>query len=192
MAFLHPEQEYSVSELAAHAQSSVRAVSQEVARLEASGLLRSRKIGNVRLVRAETDGPLARPLTDLLAVAYGPRPVLTDHLSAVEGIEHAFIYGSWAARYSGEAGPVPADVDVLVVGEADLDALYEAARSAEKVLGRPVNARQVRPQVWGRKPADPFLASIRSRPLIEIDLRGEARDEMGEGASPDRRVDRSQ
>ena len=45
--------------------------------------------------------PVSRPLTDLLAVTYGPLPVLNDLLAGVEGITQAFIYGSWAARYLG-------------------------------------------------------------------------------------------
>jgi hypothetical protein len=44
-------------------------------------------------------GPVSRPLTDLLAVTYGPLPVLTDLLSEVAGVDQAYIYGSWAARY---------------------------------------------------------------------------------------------
>jgi hypothetical protein len=82
-------------------------------RLVGAGLPTDRRVGNVRLLRAATDTPLSRPLTDLLAVTYGPLPVLTDALAAVPGVERAFIYGSWAARYRGEPGPVPDDVDVL-------------------------------------------------------------------------------
>jgi predicted nucleotidyltransferase len=78
-----------------------------------------------------TDSALSRPLTDLLTVTYGPLPVLTEELRTVPGIAKAYLYGSWAARYSGEPGPPPNDVDVLVVGDADADAL---PRIAEKVL----------------------------------------------------------
>jgi hypothetical protein len=66
--------------------------------------------------------------TDLEAVTYRPLPVLTDAVRSVPGVQRAYIYGSWAARYSGEIGPVPVDVDVLVIGTADLDDLEEAAR----------------------------------------------------------------
>ena len=41
----------------------------------------TRKRGNLRLIRAVTDSPLTRPLTDLLAVTYGPLPVLSDLLA---------------------------------------------------------------------------------------------------------------
>jgi predicted nucleotidyltransferase len=128
-------------------------------------------VGNTRLLRAAKGTPLTRPLTDLLAVTYGPLPVLTDALRSVPGTQRAYIYGSWAARYRGEVGPVPVDVDVLVVGTADLDDLEEAARRCEPALGREVNIRRISPDVWdGEGTVDPFLASVKSKPLVELDL----------------------
>jgi hypothetical protein len=116
-----------------------------------------------------TDSPVSRPLTDLLAVTYGPLPVLNDLLADVEGITHAFIYGSWAARYLGEAGPVPGDVDVLAVGTADPDDLDEIAQAAQGRLGRPVEIRRISSAAWAAPdPADPFLASVRERPLVQL------------------------
>ncbi|HET9898909.1 MAG TPA: hypothetical protein VFQ44_28630 [Streptosporangiaceae bacterium] len=76
-------------------------------------------------------------MTDLLAVTYGPLPVLADLLAAQSGVDAAFIYGSWAARYRGEPGPLPADVDVLVAGTADRDDLDDIARAAQDRLFRP-------------------------------------------------------
>jgi hypothetical protein len=77
----------------------------------------------------------------------------------------------YAARYQGEGGPLPADIDVLVVGTTDLDDLDEIARRAARVLGREVNIRRVRPATWhDPDPADVFLSSVRDRPLVELDL----------------------
>lgn len=118
-----------------------------------------------------TPTPLTRPLTDLLAVTYGPLPVLTDALAVVPGVERAFIYGSWAARYQGEPGPVPDDVDVLVIGTADADDLDAVAEQAQRRLGQPVNIRRVGPARWRRPDArDPFLRSVQERPLVELQL----------------------
>ena len=142
----------------------------EVKKLADGGLINTRKRGNLRLIRAVTDSPLSRPLTDLLAVTYGPLPVLTDLLADVGGIIEAYIYGSWAARYQGESGPPPRDVDVLVVGTADLDDLDQAAEQAQRTLHRPVNIRRVRPDTWhDADPADPFLQSVKSRPLVRVE-----------------------
>jgi predicted nucleotidyltransferase len=122
----------------------------------------------MRLLRADLTNPLARPLTELLALTYGPAAVLADLLSSVAGVDEAYIYGSWAARHSGEAGPPPRDVDVLVVGDADEDDLADAAQAAERQLGREVNIHRVPAAAWESVDGDPFLTSVRSRPSYPL------------------------
>jgi predicted nucleotidyltransferase len=171
LLYLHPDREYSLTEAAALIGASVKTVHTEASRLVAAGFVADRRRGNVRLLRAVTSTAVSRPLTDLLTVTYGPLPVLTDLLADAEGITAAFIYGSWAARYTGEPGPVPHDIDVLVVGTADNDDLHEIARAAQDQLGRPVNIRRVSPAGWASAdPADAFLTSVRERPLVELTL----------------------
>lgn len=169
LLYLHPEDEYSLTEAASAIGASLNAVHYEVSKLAEGSLIRTRKRGNLRLIRAVTDSPLSRPLTDLLAVTYGPLPVLGDLIAGVKGITEAYIYGSWAARYSGEPGPAPADVDVLVVGMADPDDLDAMAERAQNTLRRPVNIRRIRPETWtASNPTDPFIRSVKSRPLVTI------------------------
>ncbi|MGH3208618.1 MAG: hypothetical protein ACRDNO_12750 [Trebonia sp.] len=169
LLYLHPEDEYSLTEAANAIGASLNAVHYEADKLSGGGLVTTRKRGNLRLIGAVIDSPLTRPLTDLLAVTYGPLPVLTDLVTGVGGIIEAYIYGSWAARYHGEPGPTPADVDVLVVGSADPDDLDEIADKARATLRRPVNIRRIRPETWNASdPADPFIKSVKSRPLVTI------------------------
>jgi DNA-binding Lrp family transcriptional regulator len=173
LVYLHPDEEYSITEAAHRIGASVKAVHQEVSRLVESGLLSDRRVGTSRLVRSVRDSLLTGPLTDLLAVTYGPLPVLTQSLAGLDGVDQAFIYGSWAARYAGEPGGVPADVDVVVIGDVDPDDLDERAREAEAVLRRQVNVRKVRPATWESQD-DPFVATVRSRPLVELHIDAEA------------------
>ena len=169
LLYLHPDSEYSLTEVAEHVHASVKAVQHEAARLITAGLIKDRRHGNLRLIRAVTDSLIARPLTDLLAVTYGPMPVLSGLLTGIAEIELAFIYGSWAARYNGEPGPIPADVDVIVVGTPNADELDEIAERAQQQLHRPVNIRRIRPTTWSDPdPADPFLRSVKSRPLVTL------------------------
>ena len=117
------------------------------------------------------DTRLSRPLTELLSLTYGPLAVLPGELATVDGIHQAFVFGSWARRYAGEYGPLPADVDVLVVGTADLDDLDDAARRAEKILGLPVNITRVLPQRWDdESPNDGFLIDVRAKPRVPIEV----------------------
>jgi len=180
LLFLHPEAEYSLTDAAALIDASVKSVHQEADRLVASGLLNDRRHGNLRLIRAATGTVVARPLTDLLAVTYGPQPVIADALRGVSGIEEAIIFGSWAARYAGDPGPIPADVDVLVVGDADPDELDAAAITATRILHRAVNIQRVRPSAWAESPLnDPFLKSVRESPHLRLALEVEAAVEEG-------------
>lgn len=139
-------------------------------RLTAAGLVQERRHGNLRLVKA-AETRLSKPLTELLALTYGPLAILPPELAVVDGVREAYLFGSWARRYSGEPGPPPGDVDVLVVGTADLDDLYGAARRAEKILLRAVNITRVLPERWDDTPQeDRFIADVRSKPRVLIEM----------------------
>jgi DNA-binding transcriptional ArsR family regulator len=167
--YLHPEDETSLAEIAARFGVSSATASREADRLVEAELIVERRHGNLRLLRANTTGRLAVALTELFALTYGPIALLGDLLLPLAGVEEAHIYGSWAARYSGERGGVPNDVDVVVVGAPDEDEVYEAARSAERLLGREVNVHRVSRARWREPGADPFLASVHSRPTVRLE-----------------------
>ena len=117
LVLLGPAQEWSLTGLASRTGASVSSVQREITRAEQAGVVSSRRLGNTRLVKA-ADSPLTVPLTELLLRSFGPRQVLSEELEGVEGIEGIYLFGSWAARYAGEVGRPPADLDVLVIGEA--------------------------------------------------------------------------
>jgi predicted nucleotidyltransferase len=121
------------------------------------------------LVVAVTQKPVYRSLAELMtAVTLGPVGVLRDALAEIPGIEEAFIYGSWAARYHGQPGAVPGDIDVLVIGDVDRHLLDYAVEEAERKLHREVNARRVgRPQEWDAE-SDAFKATVTSRPVVHL------------------------
>jgi predicted nucleotidyltransferase len=168
LVMLHPEREYTVTELADELRASHPAVLREVDRLVTGGILRDRRVGRSRLVASRTDTPVAAPLADLMAATFGPLPVLSEALAGFAGVRRAYLYGSWAARYKGEPGPPPADVDVLVVGDPDPDALFDLAEEASRRLRREVNVHRVPAEAWEADKDDPFLTSVRERPLIEL------------------------
>ena len=170
LVLLHPDREYSITELAEACGVTPTAVLREVERLIGGGILQGRRVGRSRLVKARTDTPLYPPLSDLIAVTFGPMPLLTEALSELEGVSEAYIYGSWAARYRGEPGPPPADVDVLVVGSPDPDALFDLAERVSRRLNREVNVHRISPASWAASTTDPFLTSVRERPLAKLNL----------------------
>ena len=136
----------------------------EVDRLAQPGLVRDVRRGNQRLVRADTANLVLGPWAALMSVTFGPVPVLRELLADVHGVREAWIYGSWAARYAQQPGPVPEDIDMLVLGTADRDALDEVAQTAGERPGREVNIRRVRPATWDAVDAGAFKTTVTSRP----------------------------
>lgn len=117
-------------------------------------------LGRNRLLRANTNHPAAAALTHLLEVTFGPKVVIAEEL-AIPGVEQVVIFGSWAARYAGEAGPPPHDIDVLVVGKVDRADLYDAADRANARLGIEVNPVVRTAKQW-RDPSDALVAQIKA------------------------------
>src|SRR5271154_648788 len=58
LLLLHPDTEYSLSEVAATLGQPLTTVQREAARLAGAGLIRERRVGRARLVSADPAGPL--------------------------------------------------------------------------------------------------------------------------------------
>ena len=173
LILLNPDREWTLTDLASRAGSAVSTVQREVNRAQRAGVVTSRRLGNARLVKGARS-PLTAPLTELLLRSFGPRQVLAEELSSITGISGAYIFGSWAARYAGQEGRPPADLDVLVVGSPDRDALDDAAQRASERLAREVNVT-IRSPDWWESGDDGFHSEVKRRPLIEIATGEEAR-----------------
>jgi predicted nucleotidyltransferase len=139
LVMLSPGREWSLTELAQRVGASVATAQREVARAEQTGVLSSRRLGSARLVTA-ANSPLTGPLTDLLLRSFGPRQVLAEELDGLAGINQAFLFGSWAARYAGQPGRAPADIDILIIGSPDRNDLDDAVQRASDRMAREVNA----------------------------------------------------
>lgn len=160
-------QEPTLSDLAKWLNAPLATVAREVSRLETAGLLTTRRVGRARLVAANEANPATPPLRQLVTVAFGPQQVVAEEFAGINGIVEVIIFGSWAARASGEPGQVPGDVDVMVVGAPDRDDIYDAAERAQQRLGRPVNTTVVSEGRW-QSHEEPFLAAVHERPRVTV------------------------
>lgn len=163
-----PDLELSLTEIAARVGAPHPSVHREIQRAQEAGLVTSRRVGNTRLVKANTASPYYAGLADVLARAFGVPAVLAEVLRGVDGITGAYIYGSWAARYKGQTGQRPVgDIDVLVLGEPDRDQLYAALSTAEQRLARPVQVT-IRDHAWLESGSGSFHDTIANRPLVRL------------------------
>ena len=167
LVLLHPDHEYTVTELAQRLGVPLSTLHRELQRLVEAELLTSRAVGRSRLVRANPEHPATEALTRLLEVTFGPHSVIADEFADVAGVSLVLIYGSWAARYHGAHGAPPADLDVLVVGTPDRADVYDAADRAQARLSMQVNPVIRTPDQWSNA-TDRLLQQIQASPTVPV------------------------
>lgn len=165
-ALLLADTEMSLADVAARTGLAYPTVHREVARLLDAGILAERMAGRTRLLRANADSPLVSPLRDILLTSTGPVVLLSEELRRIDGIEAAFLYGSFAARMQGVEGPAPDDIDVMVIGSPDPELVYQACDRVEAAVHRPVNATILSPGEAEEESG--FLSQVRSSPVVPI------------------------
>jgi predicted nucleotidyltransferase/predicted transcriptional regulator with HTH domain len=110
-------------------------LSRELRRLERDGLFRSEVIGRQKYFQLSREYPLFDEVRSILAKTLGAVPLIAQSLKKLEGIEEAYLYGSFARNQQDAAS----DIDVLVIGAPRSEALAEAVRKLERQLGREIN-----------------------------------------------------
>jgi predicted nucleotidyltransferase len=166
---LNPDRGYTTAELSRLTGTAYATAHREVRRLVEFGLFRAEQVGRAVRVAANPDNRAYEPAVALLRPSYGPAAVLPRFLAGIAGVEEAYVYGSWAARRTGEPGTGPGDIDVLVIGDPPRAAIHEAAAAAERELGREVNVRVISRCAWDDGD-DLFVRTVRERPLVRLDL----------------------
>jgi predicted nucleotidyltransferase len=143
-----------------------------MARLEKAGILVSARAGNLKQFRVNRSCSFFDELKGLILKTAGVAGQIKSLLEAVNGIELAFIYGSFAGgRENAES-----DVDLLIVGDVDLDMIDASLQGLEKAFGRSVNYVLYDPQEFKEKVTakDGFISNVLDGEKIALvgDLRG--------------------
>jgi DNA-binding transcriptional ArsR family regulator len=162
-----PARRWTARELTDRTAAAYQTVTRELRVLTEAGLILDEHVGRTRIVRANTTSPFFSALAELTIKAFGAPQVLAEELAAVSDIDEAWLFGSWAARYEGTPGPPPNDIDVMVLGTPDRDALHDAVQRAEQRLGRPVNATVRTPTQW-HDADDGFTRQVKASPRVTI------------------------
>ena len=92
--------------------------------------------------------------------------LLAEEFARIDGIEAAFLYGSFAARMRGIEGTAPNDVDVMVIGSPEPDSVYGACDRVEELVHRPVNPTILSPEEAQEDSG--FLDQVRNSPIVPI------------------------
>ncbi|HZC26287.1 MAG TPA: winged helix-turn-helix domain-containing protein, partial [Actinopolymorphaceae bacterium] len=81
----HPDQDYTVTELASRLGLPLTTLHREAQRLVDAHLLVGRTVGRSRLLRANTEHRAFAPLQQLLLVTFGPHVVVSDEFGGLSG-----------------------------------------------------------------------------------------------------------
>jgi predicted nucleotidyltransferase len=164
--FLHPEKEYHVNELARLTGRFPRSVHLALRRLEELGLVKVRWEGNLKQVCANQDNPIYPELKSIIYKTVGLGDALRKALENLGAIESAFIYGSVAKGTESLAS----DVDLMIIGQVNLDELTERLNEVEQELNREVNYVVFSPEEWlvRLESGDSFVLDVESGEKIEL------------------------
>lgn len=135
--FAQPDRSFYASELIRDAGTGSGAAQRELARLEDSGLIVARRIGNQKHYQANAASPLFSDLRNIVLKTVGLVEPLREALKPIESdIRAAFVYGS-VAKGSDQA---TSDIDLMVVSDTlSYGDVFGALDKVSRTLGRTVN-----------------------------------------------------
>jgi len=142
------------------------AVWRELKSLEEAGLLQSESVGGRKLYRLNPEFPILPELRGILLKTIGAGDLLRKALGRLEGIQVAFIFGSFA---SGEQDR-ESDLDLMIIGEVELAELSPVVEELERTLGREVNYVLYTKDEWDSRLAegDTFASNVRDGPKVML------------------------
>jgi predicted nucleotidyltransferase len=133
--FTNPTARHHLRDLAQRLSVDPSNLSKELSRLEREGLFKSEMSGRQKYFQLNREYPLFNEVRSIIAKTIGAVPLLAESLKKIEGIEEAYLYGSFARNQQDAAS----DVDVLVIGKPKSDTLAETVQKLERQLGREIN-----------------------------------------------------
>jgi len=156
--FTNPDKEYYLRELERELSIPVSIIRKELLTLEQSGMFRLSKKGNLCYYSLNKDYPLYNELKKIVFKTVGVQGALARLLSSLDGIETAFIYGSYAKNKV----HAKSDIDLFIIGSIDEDALLPGISNLEKILHRNINYNLYSKRDFDKKKKekDPFIEDL--------------------------------
>lgn len=176
LLFGNPEQSFYTNEVVRFAEAGIGTVQRELKRLEAAGLITSRKVGNQMHYQANRGAAIFEELHGIVIKTVGLADVLCKALLPLKRhVELAFIFGSVAQGKE----RITSDVDVMVIGKVSFEDVVQAIYSSRETLRREVNPVVMSASEFSSKvlQGDRFVSRIVSEPKIFL-IGGS--DELGE------------
>lgn len=133
--FLHPGKRFYLRELERILGQPAANIRREFKNLKRLDLFSSQKVGNLVFYSLNKRSPFYNEIRNLVLKTAGLGDVIKENLIDLEGIDFAFVYGSFA---KGEE-IATSDIDLMVIGNVKRKELSPRIFKIEKALGRTVN-----------------------------------------------------
>lgn len=135
--FGQPERSFYASELIREAGTGSGAAQRELARLERSGIIAARRIGNQKHYQANAGSPLFSELRNIVLKTVGLAEPLRDGLKPLSSaIRAAFVYGS-VAKATDQAA---SDIDLMIISDSlAYGDVFGTLERVTRTVGRKVN-----------------------------------------------------
>jgi predicted nucleotidyltransferase len=160
-----PGQEFHTREIVRRTGRTEHPVHRALTLLDEQGLVRSRRLGNMRMWTMSPEHPLYGSLRELFARTVGLAEQLRGSLRG-QPIELAFIFGSFASSTDDRTS----DIDVFLLGEVDWERVLSVTGDSLDRFGR-----ELRPVIWSEADlrravlaGSPFLSTLRATPKIWV------------------------
>jgi len=163
---LSPGIGFNAWELAQSLDENYSAVWRELGNLERLGILQNAEAGNARVYNVNPHCSIIPELRSIFIKTEGVGEALRSQLTQNPEIKAAFIFGSYA---SGDAD-MNSDLDLMIIGNIELNQFALVIASLERDLQRPINYLIYSIEEWDNKLAngDAFALNVKNSPKIML------------------------
>ena len=133
--FAHPEKEYYIRELERLLNRPAAYVRRELLSLEKTGLFTSEYKGNQKYFHLNNKYPLYSEIKNIVSKTIGVEGSLREIFKQFKDVQIAFIFGSFARSEEDSLS----DVDLMIIGNLNEDALLEKIIKLEGEINREIN-----------------------------------------------------
>jgi DNA-binding transcriptional ArsR family regulator len=156
--FAQPNEIFYIRQLTRLTGEEINAVRRELAYLEKIGLVKKESRGNRIYYWLEKNHPLFGDLLSLTSKTVGLGGAIVKNKSKIGKVYLAMLSGRFARGLPTKQGAV----DLLVVGDINLQALANIVREEEQKIGREINYTVMTKEelAFRKKRHDPFLLGI--------------------------------
>jgi len=164
--FTNPDSRLYVREIAKIIGVDVGNLSKELLRLERDGLFVSEHRGNQKFYTLNQSYSFYSELKSIVFKTIGAAGKLESALNIIEGIQCAFIYGSFAEGVE----HAQSDIDLIIIGSPDENILIDKIDILEKEIGREINYNIYPRNEFKRRKArkDSFITNVLKRKKIML------------------------